>query len=92
MIVPPKNNEIIAEFSILLILPIPQPIDGQLVRSYKREPRSQLDLLIHIDERHDEERKPWLPFATQRHTLTSGQDDILAAERLARKRLMELQQ
>ena len=50
------------------------------------------DLLIHIDERHDEERKPGLPFATQRHTLTSGQDDILAAERLARKRLMELQQ
>ena len=54
------------------------------------EPRPT-DLLI-IDELHDEERKPWLPFATQRHTLTSGQDDILAAERLARKRLMELQQ
>jgi hypothetical protein len=71
---------------------MPSPIDGQLVRSYKKGTAIPTDLLIHIDERHDKERKPGLPFATQRHTLTSGQDDILAAERLARKQLKELQQ
>ena len=46
----------------------------------------------YIDSLVAEERKLGLPFATQRHALTGNQDDILAAERLARKRLMELQQ
>jgi hypothetical protein len=46
----------------------------------------------YIDGLVVEERKPGLPFATQRHTLTKGEDEILAAERLARKQLKELQQ
>jgi hypothetical protein len=46
----------------------------------------------YIDGLVAEERKPGLPFATHRNTLTGGQDDILAAERLARRQLRELQQ
>ena len=46
----------------------------------------------YIDGLVAQERKPGLPFAAQRNTLTAGSDDILAAERLARKQLKELQE